>query len=422
MLKFIEKDGKRKVLIEANELEDGDCHRISLVNRGANRIPFRVMKSENDMGINLNIFNRKQDVAKADGDAPVALAAIIINKTGNEAAYLDLLKKSYDIKDVDESPEDVIIAKLEAFDPEVASVVKFNDDIAAIVTNVEKTFSSFPSSSKFGENVQAMGFIPGLRLASDTLMETVFNIMGATEDNESFKSDIESAVSEHGNFVNGLATRLPKAAFKLEDLFLMPPPAETEKVDGDGKTCPPGQEMKDGKCVPVASKDDSEATDTPAEGSEAKDEGAAAETPEATQKSETGTDEAKADATLESLMSGLLKQVSEKLESNFAVFRGDLLKDIETRIESVQKETDELKTLVTEKTEEADQAVREAAEVKAKADEAMNGTVVAGSHLHDPDEQMGVQGGREARRKAAEADLDAPGIFDTAFSLPGIDG
>ena len=413
MLKLIEKDGKRRVLIEANELEDGDCHRISLVTRGANRIPFRVMKSETDMGINLSDIFKRQPVKKAEAtEGTPALAAIIINKaSGNAAAYVEAIKKVYDVKDVDEtSDEKLVIVKLEA-PGEDTSVVKFNDDIAALVTNVSKTFSSFPSSSKFGENVQAMGFIPGLRLASDTLMETVFNIMGSTEDEDTFKSDIEKAVTEHGSFVNQLATRLPKAAFKLEDLFLMPATlVDQEGVVAAGDTA----------------KDETDTGKKPAEATAgAGTEGAAAETPGVTGKSETGTDNAQADSTLTALMTDLLKQVSEKLESNFAVFRGDLLKDIETRFESVQKETTELKTLVTEKTEEADQAVQEAAETKRKADEAMNGTVVAGSHLlHNPNESLGVQEGREARRKAVrdDTDLDAPGIFDTAFSLPGIDG
>lgn len=83
----------RKLKVKLREMKDAEAHYISLVQRGANRIPFRIVKMEQENSmIDLNSIGR---VLKREAAARVPeVTAIVVEK--GEAAQFDAVKKALD--------------------------------------------------------------------------------------------------------------------------------------------------------------------------------------------------------------------------------------------------------------------------------------------------------------------------------------
>ena len=79
-----------KFSVSATELSDVDMSFVALVKRGANRIPFRVTKGDNEM---LDLYSIGRRMFKSDEPVPVVIGAIIA-KSADIDNTLAILKKA----------------------------------------------------------------------------------------------------------------------------------------------------------------------------------------------------------------------------------------------------------------------------------------------------------------------------------------
>jgi hypothetical protein len=414
---------RRRKTIAVNDLEEADVRRISLVSRGANRIPYRIMKQENEMGLDLgSIFRRKAEHAAAgEQNQKLHIAAVVLNKAADTEGLLAAMgRDGFDMAGATidaEALEHGLLVKFEDYEQENSFVMQFNDDVAAIMVDTEKQFSPFGGSSRFTENVRAMGFVPGLRMAQDALMETTFNILGEADDKEMAKSEIDDALKDFSSHVSSLAGSLPTAAFKLEDLRAMKQetPAAEEEAAGEGEGEGDGDSGSAEETAGAEGEAAASADNGPSGGGSGSTNIKAAPVDKTAQKAgdvvvpdggAAATEaEGNADATLNRMFAGLLEQMEDKLKST----RDSLLADFDERLETVTKENKDLKERLT------------TTEEKAKATEdSVRGTVMSSSTLVD--ESLGVRN-RDGLATTVKDDssLDRSGLFDSAFSFPGID-
>lgn len=273
------------VKIKVTELFDGDVRWISLVKRGANRLPIKILKAEEEKemgGINLGamLFRKRDGQRATPATDEMTIAAVVIRKDEEYTDKLIAKVKDLGLKVEDKQEDDnVIILKQESWTDDESQMVsmRLNDDVGIILGgNARKFFDPFSDSMDFDENVSTKGFFPGLAMSMEALMSTVSGIMRNSEKRQDAGSLIESALDAHKSFVMGLTKNLPKVAFKLEDLdgFGVMNKGDCAECDdkkkvetssdraaGEGDvydTCPPGQ-VRDasGNCV---------VTDTSAEG------------------------------------------------------------------------------------------------------------------------------------------------------------
>lgn len=217
-----------KFTLDANEIVDPNVNLVAIVKRGANRIPFRITKSEEDTTdmIDLAKLGRSMFMKSAALTGPAVAAVMIakcddvrmekIVKTLTEAGIpLDKLTKSDGTGQVNFAKAD--IDKVEASE---TFILKMSDDIAVVIqgeTELMKSISTYDwESTSFSEIMQKGSFMPSLCVAQDMLSRTFYNILEKAESPADLAKLMKSATDEFNTYVVTLAKGLPSAVFKAD--------------------------------------------------------------------------------------------------------------------------------------------------------------------------------------------------------------
>ncbi len=198
---------------KGNELTDADVKFLSLVPKGANKIPLKIKKSDKGKPmIDLN------SLFTTGADAPF-VAAVIVNKAADlEEAKERILKAGFSI----DSPEDAdgaIVFKQKDV-PEGHSVffIKQDEEVAFQVT-AKKSFSPGDyEESSFKTLFSQAGVLPGINAAMDVLGVVIGNILfnQDTDTPESAASQIKAAVKEFSAMIVEMVSSVPVTAFKMD--------------------------------------------------------------------------------------------------------------------------------------------------------------------------------------------------------------
>jgi hypothetical protein len=329
---------------------DVDVTAISLVKRGANRVPLRVVKKEKsdsdttevEKVLNFkDVFGGGQKVQKDEG---TALLAVVVEKGVDLEKAKELIEKAGLVTDCAQEQDDATLFVQKgdiAIDLEQDNqiVYKAGDQIACVV-QVDKEFAPFSGSTDFTKNLQSQGFFPGLRLAADVFTDTVITTMFESADKGEAQSLVDKAVSEFGDHLNGMVDSLPDTVFKLEKLA-----AEFSLSfrASEGSPGSPGVNPSDDQ----SEFDSSDGVDTKGSTVASKDDGT-----ESTDKAE--DDESK-DTAAKSEDNEVLKAI------------GELAKDLGGKIDAVEKNTKKALGDLTKRVETAEGVAK-------SADEAVSGT------------------------------------------------
>lgn len=378
---------KKKVKVQCTEMADADVQFISLVPRGAIRVPFRILKEDKSMSLDLGSLFRR---AKKEEVLPPVIAAVVVSKeTDLDDLTGKLTEAGFTVVKADETGAEANILVLDdSASLDQGTVVKMNDDLAVVVYNVAKTFDPWANGSSFGDNMKAAGFFPGLYAALDVLGDTVRNILWETESGGSPVAAVSKAVNEFGSYIEQLAAAIPQTAFKMEKIQVV----KKEVEEGTGAT--------------------EEATTEGAEGTAEGTEGAAEGTGEAegtVQKNEgeeetsAGTETPADESTSEpGMLTSLMDQMKQVFETTFA----PALQTVTAKMEEVTTEIASVK-----------EQVAAASALAKKADEAVSGTVHAEAPAPSRAESL-VDTGLVAAKKQ---DGTQTSTFGDAFKFPGLE-
>lgn len=210
--------------VKASELVDAECMFVSLVPKGANRIPFRIIKQENGrMKLDLGSVFKK--------DTESFVASVMVSKTCDiEAAKALVIKAGFKTDAVEEKDGMLIFKQADAADSDEQLVVYASEDIALHIATA-KGFCPFDfEETSFAELFAQAGVMPQLSAASDILDATICNILcnQDTKNPADASTLIKQAIKEYSGVVTALVANIPVQAFKMEAVLKNEKPV-TEK-------------------------------------------------------------------------------------------------------------------------------------------------------------------------------------------------
>lgn len=204
----------KTIKTKATELTDADVRYISLVPRGANRIPFRVQKKqqESDMGIDLGgLFKTK----KHEVTTPTVSALVIPSKGENFAEVTAAIKAAgYSVENIVENADGTVIFKQDESPEDGAVAIRMSDSLAIALKGFRPYAEAL--SNSFKEQAAANGFYSGMRNACDTLTNVVSTGLYDADSPSDAVDVVKKTVKEFGEYLVALAQALPATAFKAD--------------------------------------------------------------------------------------------------------------------------------------------------------------------------------------------------------------
>ncbi|QIG66812.1 putative ribonuclease E/G family protein [Rhizobium phage RHph_TM16] len=355
------------ITLTATELQNAHTNIVSMVKRGANRIPFRFVKEDSEEMLDLNKIGQSA-FAKAEVKKPGVLA-VIVNKSADIEAVKTALKDSGLSLEKGEEGEDTIVFKQEGVKEFDVGFLKLDDNVLLGVSGLQKSFSSYNwSDTDFATIFSQQSFFPTLYQATEAFRDCVYNIMQKSEDKASISTLVSKAHSDFGQLVNTLVAAIPEAAVKAD-----------EALRASTAVAAPAVEAK---------KEEPKAEETPAEKTE--------ETVEDTAKADAAADEATTEAVKEETTPEATEAVKSEgnTDDDLLSKLGALINtSIAKALEPVTAANEALKADLTALS----------TEVK-KTDKVLKGTVIASTPTD-----------RTVTTKKSEP-AGAPPLLDTAFN------
>lgn len=194
-----------RIKVKLRELRDGNMRFISLVDRAATRIPFRILKrdKENEMGIDLTKVV-KGDKSKAEVTAVVVFAQK--DEQLGESVRQSIAEAGFDIATVKKADEETLVfAQSDPGDDEIV-LVRLSDQMVVAVKDLE-----FPVEGTFADEAKASGFYRGMVGAVSLLAETLDKVM-KTDDREKAKV----VIADFNVYALALLEGMPASCFKAD--------------------------------------------------------------------------------------------------------------------------------------------------------------------------------------------------------------
>ena len=207
----------RKINVKLKELRDADVSYVSLVDRSASRIPFRVTKAdkESNMGIDLSSLKQvtKRDKA-AKSDAPT-VAAIVVE--GTSPAYLDKVRvalsaNGFDVGTVVKNDDGTVMFAQEADPMKDSHIVRISERMIAVMKGFDAPSEVLSESSNFSDKVAVSGYFPGIAVAVKGLEGAVAKAVKS----DAGPAKVAEAISQFNTYVETMVASVPASVFKAD--------------------------------------------------------------------------------------------------------------------------------------------------------------------------------------------------------------
>ena len=228
----------KKITVRARALKNGNANFISMVDRGANRLPVQALKNEEKNMFDLdNIFRRQKKERDAAIKNEVVALLVPVDQT---EGYVNAMKAENPDQELHvftvEGKEHVSVISLKSeSETDLSQTLIFQggeDAPAVAVSGAQKMLHDwgYDSDQGFAGSVVSNGFYSNARAACDVFMSALFDTMEKAEDNPT--EAVNSLVTEFGSYVASLVANVPSQAFKYEQLRpITVEPTEDEHVE-----------------------------------------------------------------------------------------------------------------------------------------------------------------------------------------------
>lgn len=202
-----------RLQLDAQELSSTEVDFVSLVKRGANRLPFRIVKEDTEDMLDLARLTRV--FRKAD-PVPAVVAAVVRKGADIEAAR-DRLGQAGLSLEAREEQDDLVVFRQPNVESGNDALIKLDDDIGLVVSGLAKAVEGTRlADTAFGRQFASEAFLPSMRLASEMLGQSVGGIMQKAETPTEAAAQIAEAVDDFKTYITGLAAALPQHALKAD--------------------------------------------------------------------------------------------------------------------------------------------------------------------------------------------------------------
>lgn len=194
---------------------DSEANYISLVGRGANQIPLKIVKQDKGDTQMFNLTNLMKKITKGAVD-PVSIVAVATSKDPAllspllEEAGLEPTKITKSAKDGN------LIAFGEIEDEAEVHAVQVSPDLTVIVKGFSPWADDLVGSATFSELVKTEAFFANVYDASDSLSTVIRTTMYNAGDKAEAKEEIAKVLTAYSDYVLGLIDGLPIIAFKMD--------------------------------------------------------------------------------------------------------------------------------------------------------------------------------------------------------------
>jgi hypothetical protein len=230
-----------RVKAKLRELRDADVQFISLVDRAATRMPFRVLKRDKEREMDLTkIFKR---------DEKPAITAVVVLDQTDEAittTVANAIKEAGLTVGQSRKSEDgatQVYSQVPA-QPAGVQLVKLSEQVVVAI----KGLGPIDPENEFGDMVASQGFYCGVNVAMDVLNQKINHLLYKAEDSAGASKEVKDLMGQFTDYITSLISALPGEAFKAD--FLVNEALnqmEVEKADKTPKMVPVLD--KDGKAV-----------------------------------------------------------------------------------------------------------------------------------------------------------------------------
>ena len=195
-----------KINVPMRELTDADVRWISLVDRGANRIPFRIIKrdepsKEHSMGIDLSKLGLGR-VSKSEKVTKATITAVVLSK--NDQALVDQVRtvlkaEGLDFPKTKEFKDGTVALMTSDSGMETGVIVRLNDNVAVV------TSGDMPKDER--------GYQDGLHAAVQKLEAQVYETLAKSD---STTNDLDKVLTGFRSYVTSLSNAVPESVFKID--------------------------------------------------------------------------------------------------------------------------------------------------------------------------------------------------------------
>jgi hypothetical protein len=217
-----------KITMAVNELSDAQPTRVSLVKHAANRTPFRIMKEDNEMTIDLSkAFGAVRSALARKSEAPTQVVAVVVRK-GFDIAPLQPKLEQQGLSFASKTEKDDLVLYLQpgAVMGERTGVLKFDDNTALLIGNlhaireqvpVKKDFDSYDAdATTFMDALNTRGFYPSICISVEALQTCIFNCVDEADTTDEAAALVEAAIDSFKDWIMGCVRGIPVRAFKAE--------------------------------------------------------------------------------------------------------------------------------------------------------------------------------------------------------------
>lgn len=385
----------------ATKMSDAKVSHISLVERGANRIPFKVVKEESDTmstfsGLDLgSLFARK---AEKTPEVSQIIGVVTLKGESLGRVQKAVEEAGFDATDTVELDDGSVVFKQEGFSDEALAegvVVRLSESVALVT----KGFSPYnmdlsAGDVSFADQCAASGFYPAINSIMTTLSDAVRAVVYNAKTPSEAKSAVSKLFAEASAYTTSFVSALPVKAFKMEDLAVGIP-LEVEKADCKAKAKTP-EGTEGGKTV----EEDPAKTAKKAEGDETDETGSAGSADgETVQKNPEGAETALTDEKVADIVAAKVEEATSGLVAKFEEIIATL-GAVQKSVKGFEEASEDLRA----RTEKAEQLAADSAK-------AVKGMVVVGSGADDQEPSPTVQ------KREMRGDIDT--AFQPRRSFPG---
>jgi hypothetical protein len=209
------------VRCKMKELMDGDVKFISLVDRAATRMPFRVVKRGTEM-IDLtsiaSVFKREA-LTKKDPVKPT-VSAIIVYAQKNEDVAARVRKaitdNGYSVETVTKNADGQTIMFAQDKEPlKDAQLVRLSDTMVVAVKGFQPQNPNLDGTG-FEDSAASKNFHQGVDSALDVLFDKICTSLGAAKSEQDAATTVGGLLDGFKKYVVGMVSNLPTAAFKVD--------------------------------------------------------------------------------------------------------------------------------------------------------------------------------------------------------------
>lgn len=391
------------VKVTANKMTDASVSFISLVDRGANRIPFKIVKQEKSMsghfaGLDLGkLFARKSETKDKQGEV---LAVVTMKGESFDSVKKQVADAGFSVDNVQEMEDGSVIFKQDGDMEGETTLVRLNDHVVVVTKGFRPYAMDITVGDvSFAEQCAAQGFYPGVRTIVDVMVQNINVAVDQAASPQDAAKMVAKMFDEAKTYTVGFLGGLPVKAFKLESVTVEKAATPKAKVKpAEGEEMPEG-EMSEGE-DPKKEKASVDKAAAPA----GKKKPAPDEMGDEGDDAETGAAEDKAKPKAKSKKSedgGLTEDdvfsiVAEKVDAAVS----EMAKKMDEALVAIQEVVSESVSKVSTSVEDLSGRVAKAEQKATVAESAIKGTVVHGSESGDhapvqKSESSGVFGGRD---------------------------